>query len=631
MAYDPKKAAAFNAAIAQGLSEDDALKSAGISDRDVNSYTIDEVGSSNPQDRDYNPNYGQLTNPSIASPVNTGGTLVTTRPETVGPTASGTPLSGVPTDGIRDSSDQELTLTSTRRADREAQEKAAAEAAQSTNTATPQEKTTAANQTAEFAVNDAEEEFEPTEDEDEDEDEDIVDEEDFDDDEEDFDDDEELDEEEQENLDNEDVDPDEIEDETGTDTVVGFDEDGNPIYETDAVEDETGTDTVIGFDKDGNPIYASKDSTDRFSSVPIYSPVDNPLHSYASYTYNISLFVLSSEEYNRAITGKETWDRVGQCLIGGAGRFNDTNRHPAFRDDFFFDGLRLTTVIGLNQKSKSSNAIDITFNLIEPYGLTLLDRIIDVAETVKPRCRNYLELPYMLQIDFFGSTDDGGMPNPIPGITKRLPIKLIELKMKVGAKGTEYALRAIPFNHQALQETTASTPINLEIDAATVKDFFDEGEAVIADSEEVTAYREAIKLDVIQSDPEILKIYEARLIELEKGTRVKATSYTAGVNAWYQQQLITGARNYTDQIRFVVDEEIGKSLIVLPDRNDPSKTPVPDPGTAKARVINSPNASGPDFKSSAFSISAGTSVLKLVAIVIHYQQVQSNIIGRIIT
>ena len=461
---------------------------------------------------------------------------------------------------------------------------------------TAQENTAAASQTAETAVNNEEES--PDSDEELDE--------------------EELDEEEQDNLENEDEDPDsdETEDETGTDSVVGFDEDGNPIYESDETEDETGIDQVIGFDKYGNPVYAGDEVADQASSIPVYVPMDNPLHDYASYTYNVSLFVLSSEEYNRAVTGVETWDRVGQCLIGGAGRFNDTNRHPAFRDDFFFDGLRLTTVVGLNQKSKSSNAIDITFNLIEPYGLTLLDRIIDVAETVKPRCRNYLELPYMLQIDFFGSTDDGGMPNPIPGITKRLPIKIIELKMKVGTKGTEYALKAIPFNHQALQETTASTPINLEVDAATVKDFFDEGEAVtVTDTTEIAAYREAIKLDVIKSDPAVLKIYEARLIELEKGARIKATSYTAGVNAWYQQQLITGARKYTDQIRFVVDEEIGKSLIVMPDRNDPSKTPVPDPGTAKARVINSPNASGPDFNTSAFSISAGTSVLKLVDMV----------------
>jgi hypothetical protein len=486
-----------------------------------------------------------------------------------------------------------------------AKEKEANEVADREPTAQPttQENTAAAGQTAETAVNN-EEESSTTEEESP-----TTDEEDID---------EELDDEEQENLENENEDPDseETEDETGTDVVVGFDEDGNPVYETDEAGDETGTDVVVGFDKYGNPVYEGEDITDQTSSVPVYIPMDNPLHDYASYTYNVSLFVLSSDEYNKAVKGVETWERVGQCLIGGAGRFNDTNRHPAFRDDFFFDGLRLTTVVGLNQKSKSSNAIDITFNLIEPYGLTLLDRIIDVAETVKPRCRNYLELPYLLQIDFFGSTDDGEMPNPIPGITKRLPIKIIELKMKVGTKGTEYALKAIPFNHQALQETTASTPINLEIDAATVKDFFDEGEAItITDTNEIAAYREAIKLDIIKSDPDVLKIYEARLIELEKGARVKATSYTAGVNAWYQQQLITGARNHTDQIRFVVDEEIGKSLIVLPDRNDPSKTPVPDPGTAKARVINSPNASGPDFNTSAFSISAGTSVLKLVDMV----------------
>ena len=350
--------------------------------------------------------------------------------------------------------------------------------------------------------------------------------------------------------------------------------------------------------------------------IPTYVPVENPLHLYATYTYSISLFALSSDEYNRVMTGEVRWDRVGKCLIGGAGRFNsESSRHAAFRDDFYFDGLRLSTVVGMNARTKSTNAIEVSFNLIEPYGLTLLDRIIDLAETIKPACRNYLELPYALKIDFFGSTDEGDMPNPIPGMTKWLPIKLLELKMKVGTKGTEYELRAVPFNHQALQESTATTPINLEIDARTVQDFFDEGEAVVAETDELAAFREAVKLDVVRNDSAALQAYQARIKELEKGLKVKSSSYTAGVNAWYQYQIETGAREYTDRIRFVVDKDIADSTIVSPDRTDPSKTPVPDPGTAKARVANAPNASGPDFKSTAFSVSAGTSVTRLVDMV----------------
>jgi hypothetical protein len=602
MAYDPKKAAAFNAAISQGLSEDEALKTAGISDNEVSNYSIDEVGSQNPQDRDYNPNYGQLTNSSIASPVNTGGTLVTTRPETVGPTASGTPLSGVPTDGIQNSSNRELTLTSTRRADREAQERAAAEAAQSANTATAQEKQSASSETAADIVKSEERtDFTGTDT--------PVDEEAG---EEDV-----LSEEEQQNLDNptdfesfgEQTDPGEA---TDTLSSITSNDPGESPDTTESLASITGEDPgyVPGETETLPEVVVTA------SRIPSYVPVENPLHDYATYTYNISLFALSSDEYNQAVTNEVRWDRVGKCLIGGAGRFNDnSSRHPAFRDDFYFDGLRLNTIVGMNARTKASNAIEITFNIVEPYGLTLLDRIIDLAATIKPSCRNYLELPYALRIDFFGATDEGEMPNPIPNMTKWFPVKLLELKMKVGTKGTEYSIRAVPYNHQALQESTATTPINLEIDAKTVQDFFDEGEAVVAETDELAAFREAVKLDTVRNDSEALQAYQARIKELEKGLKVKSSSYTAGVNAWYQYQIETGAREYTDRIRFVVDKEIADSAIVLPDRTDPSKTPVPDPGTAKSRVANAPNAVGPDFKATAFSVSAGTSVPRLVDMV----------------
>ena len=433
MAYDPQKAAAFNAAIAQGLSEDAALSAAGISDDEIYSYTVDEVGSPSAGDRDYNPNYGQLTEAGAFSNVNTGDTLITTRPEIASSTLTQNVSASAETAGdtVRESSDN-------------------------TGTNTPV-------------------------------DEDSGDEED-------------LTEEERQNLDNP-IDP-----ESTDENAPGENEDiSSDITNNDSGEShgraEDGSFYISTVGVGDVPTNELPDVVVTAKRIPTYVPVENPLHLYATYTYSISLFALSSDEYNSVMTGEVRWDRVGKCLIGGAGRFNsESSRHAAFRDDFYFDGLRLSTVVGMNARTKSTNAIEVSFNLIEPYGLTLLDRIIDLAETIKPACRNYLELPYALKIDFFGATDEGDMPNPIPGMTKWLPIKLLELKMKVGTKGTEYELRAVPFNHQALQESTATTPINLEIDARTVQDFFDEGEAVVAETDELAAFREAVKLDVVRND-----------------------------------------------------------------------------------------------------------------------------------
>ena len=58
--YDPKKAATYNKLRQQGLSENQAADQAGISKAETKHYMVNEVGSNNPKDASYNPNYGKM-------------------------------------------------------------------------------------------------------------------------------------------------------------------------------------------------------------------------------------------------------------------------------------------------------------------------------------------------------------------------------------------------------------------------------------------------------------------------------------------------------------------------------------------------------------------------------------------
>lgn len=58
--YDPNKAAAYNKLIQQGLSEEQAARQAGISEAEAIDYAVNEVGSNNPRDASYNPNFGKI-------------------------------------------------------------------------------------------------------------------------------------------------------------------------------------------------------------------------------------------------------------------------------------------------------------------------------------------------------------------------------------------------------------------------------------------------------------------------------------------------------------------------------------------------------------------------------------------
>ena len=218
--------------------------------------------------------------------------------------------------------------------------------------------------------------------------------------------------------------------------------------------------------------YSDPDAVDLSKVLP------NTLLQYASYTYGLSLHLLSAKEYNLVVEkGEFVPNRV---LIASAGRYNNTPgpsqfiRSPKFKEDFYFDGLNLETLVAPNAISRNSNAIKYDFSLIEPYGFTLLDRIINLSRELE--CENYLDMPYMLQIDFFGIDDAGEIIGAIPNTTKHIPIRLNTMDVKVTARGTEYRIEGNPYHHSAFDITTISTPATFEVAAKNVGQFFQSNE-----------------------------------------------------------------------------------------------------------------------------------------------------------
>ena len=227
-------------------------------------------------------------------------------------------------------------------------------------------------------------------------------------------------------------------------------------------------------------------------AVDLSKVLPNTLLQYASYTYGLSLHLLSAEEYNKVVEkGEFVPNRV---LIASAGRYNNTPgpsqfiRSPKFKEDFYFDGLNLETLVSPNAISRNSNAIKYDFSLIEPYGFTLLDRIINISYELE--CENYLDMPYMLQIDFFGIDDAGEIIGAIPNTTKHIPIRLNKMDVKVTARGTEYRIEGVPYHHSAFDITTVSTPATFEVAAKNVGQFFQSDETA-GDTTDITSQRES--------------------------------------------------------------------------------------------------------------------------------------------
>jgi hypothetical protein len=139
--------------------------------------------------------------------------------------------------------------------------------------------------------------------------------------------------------------------------------------------------------------------------VDIRAVQNNPLDDYESYTYGLALHVLDKTEYDLMAQNATKW-RPQNTLIASAGRWSESSaddsylkRQAGWEDNFYFDNLKMTQLQSPSVVGRGTNTVDLEFTIIEPYGLTLLDRLIRTASVLKQD--SYMHLCYMIQIDFF--------------------------------------------------------------------------------------------------------------------------------------------------------------------------------------------------------------------------------------
>jgi hypothetical protein len=365
---------------------------------------------------------------------------------------------------------------------------------------------------------------------------------------------------------------------------------------------------------------------------PVGKARPNPLFEYPDYTYGLSFHVIPLKKHNELVTtpGYVYKNDDKTILIASAGRRDNTNfqRHPKFNEDFFFENLKFTTIIGMNSRSKNTNAIELNFTLIEPYGFTFINRLLKVAEEFKTK--SWMQIPFLLQIDFLGNSEEGKLMHPIPNQTKYIPVKLIGCKAKVTNKGAEYQIQCIPFSHQAFSETTASTPAFFEVQATQVKDFFSSGGSA-GEADAISKVRSGGKERQEQLAKEIDNEKKkdpksARLSELEKesknlsqdvsNTSYVVGSYTAAMNSYQKQLKENNHVMQADSYAFVFDPEIADSKIVVPKKSDAKRTPMNKPdspsGIAAIRAQAGLSTAGVDTSTETFTINAGTNVIEVI-------------------
>lgn len=225
-----------------------------------------------------------------------------------------------------------------------------------------------------------------------------------------------------------------------------------------------------------------QDINTTFASQSI-TPRPNVLDQYASYTYAISWWLLTPEQYNNLGSGRTRApvpNTANWSLLIQSGGIPTASRNPAFPDDFYFDDLEIETVLPGKGTGLSNTATSIRFKVVEPNGVTLVERLFqavvraysnpvpaagvasgfaapgdeDAQQTpFRQQIPNYGAAQYCLTIEFYGYDSQGNLVAPATGssgtgpqavIKKYYPFLLKNITFRTIDNQVEYLVEAIP-------------------------------------------------------------------------------------------------------------------------------------------------------------------------------------------
>jgi len=197
----------------------------------------------------------------------------------------------------------------------------------------------------------------------------------------------------------------------------------------------------------------------------------NPLSSFSSYNYQISLYMISPDAYNVFVRSGKTnlvalastdpsnpaQGTGGIYLIAQSGGPGSTiPRAPGFELDYYIDNVKIKSSISSKASTTASLASDIRFNMYEPYGFSLPTKLkiagaalnknssISNVGEVKNPTRNF----YILSIKFLGYDSKGELlkpTNPQDSFFETYyDIVIKEFKFKLNGSVTVYDIAAAP-------------------------------------------------------------------------------------------------------------------------------------------------------------------------------------------
>lgn len=300
---------------------------------------------------------------------------------------------------------------------------------------------------------------------------------------------------------------------------------------------ESNASSVLPPSPAGYQYRASSASTQQVATLSTPGKrLKNPLGEFPTYTYQISLYMITPDAYEAFIASDRTKINIfneltagtgagGAFLVAQSGGINNTNskRMPGFEYDYGIDNLEMVNAI--NGKTTQDASVygpqTITFQITEPYGFSFLTKIKEANDLISTYSGGAGNTPidganqfFILGIRFFGNNTSGvpatptdtmsyngtgsGLPNnngTIDPLSQNgelfehfYDITLRELKFKIDGKMTVYNITAVNAGRQAGFSVKRGTiKENTPITGTTVAEILDKLVAKMNDDQQLLA------------------------------------------------------------------------------------------------------------------------------------------------
>lgn len=385
-------------------------------------------------------------------------------------------------------------------------------------------------------------------------------------------------------------------------------------------------------------------------------PQGNALDQYASYTYSISLYLLSPGDYNLMLTRKRT-PQGWQLLIqsGGAavagGQFQPLDRQEVeqaadgqspiseptlgrnqyFPLDFYIDDVKLTCLTTNRGTQSPHNATELEFKIFEPNGITFLPNLYQAVQqyvavrggSAYAQNQVWSAQTYLMVIRFYGYDKSGNLvtagnqQEQITGndgtvlqsasnatIEKFIPFQFENISFRVENKITEYACKAVtPQLKQNTGVTRGRIPYNIELSGGNLKDILTGPVKVTRDPQDEERDRESSRT-ISEAPQKTSAITQAQKTTISQGLQDALNRYQAELVA-------EGIQEYPDIYEIeILEPVIANAQILPPGAFNPRQAAMIQAQTAKQTVDG--NTQSVNTNSKVLSAQAGESIVKFL-------------------